>query len=309
MKIVFMGTPDLAVSVLDAIVRSRHEVVAVVTREDKPKGRGKEVAMPPVKIYAMEHGIPVFQPERIKDADAVEKLRTYGADLFVVAAYGQILSGEILRIPPRGCINVHTSLLPKYRGSAPIQWAIIEGETQTGVTIMQMDEGMDTGDILMTSTVPISPEETGGSLHDKLAEAGAALIVDALDAIEAGKVSPIPQDEELATYAKMLNKKMGYIRFDKSAEEIARLIRGLDPWPGTYTTWNGKNLKILQAKAFVEKSDEEPGTVLRTDGTAIFVACAKGVLKITEVQLEGRKRMQVKDFLLGYQIHAGDRFA
>ncbi len=306
MKIVFMGTPDLAAQILDAIAKSRHQIVCVVTREDKPKGRGKELAEPPVKTYAKELGVPIFQPAKIKAEESVAYLKTLDADIFVVAAYGQILSKEILDMPPKGCINVHTSLLPKYRGSAPIQWAIIDGEKETGVTIMQMDEGMDTGDILFTQTVPITAEETGGSLFDKLALTGAEMIVKALDEIEAGNVSPRKQDDASATYARMLNKSMGHIRFDKSAEEIERLIRGLNPWPSAYTTFQGKMLKIWKAKALREPRSTTPGTVIRVDAEAIYVETGENVLKITELQLEGKKRMQAKDFLLGYKIQAGD---
>lgn len=306
MKIVFMGTPDLAVTILDAIVHSDHQVVAVVTREDKPKGRGKELAFPPVKDYALSHDLPVFQPEKIKTEEAVQYLRTLDADIFVVAAYGQILSREILSIPKYGCINVHTSLLPKYRGSSPIQWAIIEGEKETGVTIMQMDEGMDTGDILFTQTIAIDPDETGGSLHDKLADLGAQMIVPALNAIEAGDVHPVKQDDTRATYTKMLSKKMGFIHFDRSADEIARLVRGLDPWPSAFTLYQGKILKIWKAKPFREVSSKTPGTVLRVDQEAIYVDTGNGVLQITELQLEGKKRLQAKEFLLGCKIQAGD---
>lgn len=308
MNIVFMGTPDISVSILDAIVNSRHNVTAVVTREDKPKGRGKEMAFPPVKEYALEHNIPVFQPGKIKSPEAIEILKKYEADIFVVAAYGQILSKEILEMPRLGCINVHTSLLPKYRGSSPIQWAIIEGETETGVTIMQMDEGMDTGDILFTKTVPIDKDETGGSLFDKLAATGADIIADALDLIEKGEVTPIKQDEELATYTKMLNKKLGYIRFVRSAEEIERLVRGLDPWPSTYTYYNDKTLKIWKAEVVDENDPSEPGTVVKVDSDAIYVNTTKGILKILELQLEGKKRMKTKDFLLGYKIKPGEVF-
>lgn len=301
-----MGTPDLAVTVLDAIVQSSHNVTAVVTREDKQKGRGKELSMPPVKAYALEHDIPVFQPVKIKTEEAVATLRSFDADIYVVAAYGQILSEEILSIPKKGCVNVHTSLLPKYRGSSPIQWAIIEGETQTGVTVMQMDAGMDTGDILFTQKVAIDPKETGGSLHDKLADTGAALIVKALDEIEKGNVNPVKQDSAQATYTKMLDKGMGNIRFEAGSARIERMIRALNPWPSTYTYLHGKILKIWAAEVFPEKSTEEPGTVIRVDGSAFFVKTGDGVLKITEVQLEGKKRMSVKDFLLGAKIQAGD---
>ncbi len=301
-----MGTPDLAVTVLDAIVQSSHNVTAVVTREDKQKGRGKELSMPPVKAYALEHDIPVFQPVKIKTEEAVATLRSFDADIYVVAAYGQILSEEILSIPKKGCVNVHTSLLPKYRGSSPIQWAIIEGETQTGVTVMQMDAGMDTGDILFTQKVAIDPKETGGSLHDKLADTGAALIVKALDEIEKGNVNPVKQDSAQATYTKMLDKGMGNIRFEAGSARIERMIRALNPWPSTYTYLHGKILKIWAAEVFPEKSTEAPGTVIRVDGSAFFVKTGDGVLKITEVQLEGKKRMSVKDFLLGAKIQAGD---
>lgn len=306
MNIVFMGTPDISVSILEAIVNSRHKVTAVVTREDKPKGRGKEMAFPPVKEFALKHNIPIMQPAKIKTPEAIEELRSYEADIFVVAAYGQILSKEILEMPRLGCINVHTSLLPKFRGSAPIQWAIIEGEKETGVTVMQMDEGMDTGDILFTETVPIDKDETGGSLYDKLAATGAELIVKSLDAIEKGEVNPIKQDEELATYAKMLNKKLGYIRFVRTANEIERLIRGLDPWPSTYTYYKDKTLKIWKAEVIDETNSAAPGTVVKVDNEAIYVNTTKGILKITELQLEGKKRMKTKDFLLGYKVNVGE---
>lgn len=306
MNIVFMGTPDISVSILDAIVNSRHKVTAVVTREDKPKGRGKEMAYPPVKEYALAHNIPIMQPGKIKTPEAIEELKSYEADIFVVAAYGQILSKEILDIPRLGCINVHTSLLPKFRGSAPIQWAIIEGESETGVTIMQMDEGMDTGDILFTEKVAIDKDETGGSLFDKLAACGAGLIVKSLDAIEVGDYTPVKQDEELATYAKMLNKKLGYIRFVRTAEEIERLIRGLDPWPSTYTIYKGKTLKLWKAEVINENSNAAPGTIVKVDTEAIYVNTSRGILKITELQLEGKKRMKTKDFLLGYHMEVGE---
>ncbi|MBQ7581659.1 MAG: methionyl-tRNA formyltransferase, partial [Lachnospiraceae bacterium] len=213
---------------------------------------------------------------------------------------------EILNIPTKGCVNVHTSLLPKYRGSSPIQWAIIEGETQTGVTVMQMDAGMDTGDILFTQEIAIDTKETGGSLHDKLADAGAELIVKALDEIEAGNVHPVKQDSSQATYTKMLDKGMGNIRFEAATARIERMVRALNPWPSTYTYLHGKILKIWAADVFPEKSTETPGTVIRVDGSAFYVKTGDGVLKVTEVQLEGKKRMSVKDFLLGAKIQAGD---
>ncbi len=306
MKIVFMGTPDLAAEILQSISNSRHTVTAVVTQADKPKGRGKELAEPAVKVLAKELGIPVYQPEKVRCEEAYETFRSFDADIFVVAAYGKILPKEILEIPEKGCINVHTSLLPKYRGSAPIQWAIIEGEQETGVTVMQMDEGMDTGDILFTKVVPVAADETGGSLFDKLASAGAELIVSALDEIEAGNVHPVKQDESKASYAKMLNKKLGYVRFVRSAAEIERLIRGLDPWPSTYTMYKDKTLKLWKAEVINKKYAEAPGTVIQVDADAIYVNTSDGVLKITELQLEGKRRMKTRDFLLGYKIEVGD---
>ena len=307
MKVLFMGTPELSVAVVRAIVNSPHTLVGVVTQADKPKGRGKALQESPVKTYAKQLGIPLLQPVRIKTEEAIRELKQLDADIYVVAAYGQILSREILSIPPKGCINVHTSLLPKYRGSAPIQWAIMEGEEETGVTVMQMDEGMDTGDILFTRKVRILPEDTGGTLYEKLAIEGAALLVTALDEIERGNVHPIRQNEEEATYARMLQKQSGYLRFDRSAEQIVRMIRGLDPWPGTYTFYEGKTLKIWKAEALAQKSELTPGTVVRTEKDAILVNTADGLLRIRELQLEGKKRMGAGDFLRGCKIQAGEK--
>ena len=320
MNIVFMGTPDFAVAALKAIIGAGHRVVAVVTQPDKPKGRGKEVQMTPVKECAIAHGIPVFQPVKVKDAEAVEILRGYEADVFVVAAFGQILSEEILTMPKYGCVNIHASLLPKYRGSAPIQWAIINGEKTTGVTIMQMDKGIDTGDMLMKTEVEIAPEETGDSLHDKLAQAGARLIVEALPRIEKGDITPVKQNDEESCYARMLQKSMGRIDWRQGAENLDRLTRGLISWPGAFTVYRGKTLKIWEEEAVAPEElqnkdvlahtgDEgiEPGTVVRVEKDAFYVQTGEGVLKILSVQPEGKKRMAVKDFLLGYQIKAGDK--
>ena len=314
MKIVFMGTPDFAVGALQAIIDAGHDVVAVVTQPDKPKGRGKEMQYTPVKQCAVAAGIPVFQPVKIKTPESVETLRGYEADLFVVAAFGQILSREILEMPKFGCINIHASLLPRYRGAAPIQWAIIDGEQETGVTIMQMDVGLDTGDMLMKKIVPITPEETGESLHDKLMEAGAALIVEALPKIEAGELIPEKQKDEDSCYAKMLTKQLGHIDWADSAVAIERLIRGLNSWPSAYTYYNGKTLKIWEAK--VSDSEEEkqlstqmdgrPGMILHVTKDAFFVQTGEGILQISSVQLEGKKRMSVHDFLLGNQMKNGE---
>lgn len=313
MKIVFMGTPDFAVGALQAIIEVGHQVVAVVTQPDKPKGRGKEMQMTPVKACAVAHGIPVFQPVKVKTPEAVEVLRGYGADIFVVAAFGQILSEEILNLPKYGCVCIHASLLPKYRGAGPIQWAIIDGEKKSGVTIMQMDKGVDTGDMLFKAEVEISDDETGDSLHDKLAEAGARLIVEALPKIEAGDVTPVKQNDEESCYAKMLQKSMGRIDWQQSADKLDCLIRGLISWPGAYTTYHGKNLKIWEEKAVdtkeagIQLTDAAPGTIVGVEKDAVYVQTGNGVLKLLSLQLEGKKRMAVRDFLLGCQMKAGEQ--
>ncbi len=246
MKVVFMGTPDFSVDALEAILTAGHQVPAVVTQPDKPKGRGRGVQVTPVKACAQAHGIPVFQPVKVREKEAVEVLRSYHADVFVVAAFGQILSEEILTMPRYGCVNIHASLLPKYRGAGPIQWAIINGEEKTGVTIMQMDKGIDTGDMLLKTEVMIDPKETGDSLHDKLARAGAELIVEALPKIERGELVPVRQKDEESCYAKMLQKSMGQIDWQQSAKKLDCLIRGLISWPGACTRFRGKNLKIWE---------------------------------------------------------------
>ena len=263
MRIVFMGTPDFAVGALRAIVEAGHQVVAVVTQPDKPKGRSKELQITPVKACALEYGIPVFQPVKIRLPEAVEQLRTYEADVFVVAAFGQILSEEILSMPRYGCINIHASLLPKYRGAGPIQWAVIDGEKETGITIMQMDKGIDTGDILLQKTVPIDAHETGESLFAKLEKTGAELIVEALPKIERGELKPVRQQEEKASYAKMLDKSMGEINWQESAQKLDCLIRGLISWPGAYTHYRGKTLKIWMEEPAAGWADAayEPGTI------------------------------------------------
>ena len=303
-----MGTPDFAVNILEAVINSGHEVVLVVTQEDKPKGRSDKLVAPPVKECAVKHGIPVFQPHRIKDAEAVAELKKYEADIYVVAAFGQILSKEILEQPKYGCINTHASLLPEYRGAAPIQWAVVDGKPESGVTIMQMDEGLDTGDILYVKKVDITSEETGESLFDKLAVCGAELIAEALDRIEAGDVNPVKQDESRVTYAKILNKKMGELDFNKTAVELERLIRGFTPWPGTYTYLNGKLLKIQKAGVCHDEAGSEgtAGQIVKVAKDSIFVKTAEGCLVIYELQLEGKKRMSTADFLKGCKVNVGD---
>ena len=307
MKVLFMGTPEIAATILQAIIKSKHEVVGVVTQEDKPKGRGKNLSMPPVKEVALEHGIEVFQPHIIKEESAINRLREFNADIFVVAAYGKILSKEILDIPKYGCINAHASLLPKYRGAAPIQWSIIDGEKLTGITIMQMDEGLDTGDMLFKAVVEIADDDTADTLYDKLSVCGGSLTVEALDRIEEGDIHPVKQEDSQATYAKMLDKSLGRLSFNRPSAEIERLVRGLNSWPGTFTYINGKTLKIWETKLTDIPSNGEPGTIHSTDGGRLFVNTLDNALEIISIQLEGKKRMDVKSFMLGYKINAGEK--
>ena len=308
MKIIYMGTPDFSVAPLEAIIRAGHEVTAVVTQPDKQKGRGKEVQMTPVKECAVKHGIPVLQPVKIKEPEAVAELKKYPADIFVVAAFGQLLTEEILNMPKFGCINIHASLLPAYRGAAPIQRVIINGEEKTGVTIQQMAKGLDTGDMLLKKEISIDPKETGGSLHDKLSAAGAELIVEALSKIEKGEVVPEKQDDALSCYAKKLDKAMGLIDFDQNAVSIERLIRGLNPWPSAYTLYKGKTLKIWEADVVPLEKKEEPGTVVFVAKDFFDIATKEGALRVKSLQLEGKKKVAVKDFLLGYEIVCGMKF-
>ena len=293
---------------MEALVEAGHEVCLVVTQPDKPKGRGKEMQYTPVKEAALKHGIEVYQPRRIREAECVEKLRQYNADIMVVIAFGQIIPKEILEMVPYGCVNVHASLLPKYRGAAPIQWSIIDGEAVTGVTTMQMDEGLDTGDMLLKTEVPITAEETGESLHDKLAKAGAALCVETLAKLQEGSIVPEKQGESPTAYAKMLDKKLGNIDWTKSAVEIERLVRGLNSWPSAYTYWNKKVVKIWKASVTDENSNEQVGTVVKVEKDGFYVQTGNGILKVLELQIPGKKRMDAGAFLRGYTIEPGEVF-
>ncbi len=307
MKIIFMGTPDFSAGILESIIKAGHEVALVVTQPDRPKGRGGKTLMTPVKETALSYGVPVYQPQKIRNEEGVSRLSSVGADIAVVAAFGQILSQEILDIPPYGCINVHASLLPKYRGASPIQQAILNGDEKTGVTIMQMDAGIDTGDILLTKEVDIAPDETGGSLFEKLSAEGASLIVDALKKIEEGSIRPVKQDEAKASHVKQIKKEMGRIDFSMDAVRIERMIRAFDPWPGALTVLDKKGLKLWEAEAEEDLfEDALPGQIVKVDKEALYVKCGKGSLKITSLQLEGKKRMKTKDFLLGFKVAKGD---
>lgn len=307
MKVIFMGTPDFSVGTLEALIEAGHEVALVVTQPDKPKGRGGKMQYTPVKEVAVAHNIPVYQPKRIRESECIEELRKYNADIMVVIAFGQILPKEILEMTPYGCVNVHASLLPSYRGAAPIQWAVINGEKVSGVTTMQMNEGLDTGDMLLKVEIPLDEKETGGSLHDKLAEAGARLCVETLDALKAGTVTPEKQGDSPTAYAKMLDKHMGKIDWKMSAKEIERLIRGLNPWPSAYTRWNenDKGMKIWEAEVAEGQTDKAAGTVVEVAKDGFFVQTGDGLLKITALQIPGKKRMDAAAFLRGYQMETG----
>lgn len=301
MKIVFMGTPDFSVPVLEALA-SHYQVTAVVTQPDKPKGRGKAVAMSPVKEKAIKLDIPVYQPVKARDPEFIQMLQELGPDLIVVVAFGQILPKSILSLPPMGCVNVHASILPQYRGAAPIQWAVINGEKESGVTTMMMDEGIDTGDMLEKMSLSLSPDETGGSLHDKLSRMGAELILSTLKKLEEGTIKRTPQTDENSCYAKMLKKSMGDIDWTMDAVSIERLIRGLNPWPSAYTRWNQKTLKIWKAQVLDDEYEGACGEVVYSDKKAIYVKTGRGTLSLEELQPEGKKRMDVEVFLRGYPI-------
>lgn len=311
MRIVFMGTPDFAVGSLQALCESgKHEILAVVTQPDRPKGRGNKLLQTPVKEYALEQGLTVYQPQKVKTPEFVELLHELQPELIVVAAFGQFLSKEILELPKYGCINVHASLLPKYRGAAPIQYAIIKGEKESGVTIMQMDIGMDTGAMLDKVVVPIEENTTMGELHDALREQGATLLLEVIDKIAAGTAVSEPQDDAQATYATLLDRSMEHIDWSKTAQEVHNLIRGFNPAPSTFTKLpNGKSLKIWGSKMTDKSSAAAAGTVIETGKHSFFVACGEGVLEITEVQPESKKRMPAQVFLNGRGVQEGDLLA
>lgn len=301
MRVVFMGTPDFAVPSLQALVDEGYEVAAVYTQPDKPVGRKQVLTPPPVKERALELGLPVHQPTKLRDGTVAAQLRGYAPDLIVVVAYGRVLPKEILDIPLMGCVNVHGSLLPKYRGAGPIQWAVINGERETGVTTMYMGEGLDTGDMLLKSATPIGENETAGELFDRLCIIGADCLKATVKGLLAGEITPIPQDDAAATHAPMLDKSLSELDFTKSAQELHDLVRGLNPWPIAHTTYGQKRLKVFATRPV--KGSGEPGTVL--DAERFVIACGEGALQLLEVQLEGGKRMKAEDFLRGKPIIVG----
>jgi methionyl-tRNA formyltransferase len=303
-----MGTPDFSVPALKALVEAGHDVIAVITQPDKPKGRGKEVQMPPVKEQALEYNIPVYQPVKARDPEFVKFLTDLAPDVMVVAAFGQLLPKSILDIPKYGCINIHASLLPKYRGASPIQYAVINGEKESGITTMMMAEALDTGDMLDQAKVTLDLKETGGSLHEKLSQIGGSLIIKTLKKLEDKTAVRIPQDESKFTYVGMIRKTMGAIDWSMEADVIERLIRGLNPWPSAYTSWNGKVIKIWEADVVDKEYAGAFGEVVEAGKDYLVVKTGKGGLSIKELQMQGKKRMDIGAFLRGYQIAEGTVF-
>ena len=299
-----MGTPDFAVPCLEALFRRGDDVCAVFTQPDKPKGRGYQLAPPPVKVLALEHGVPVYQPQTLRDGEAERQLRALSPDIAVVVAYGKVLPKELLSIPRHGCINIHASLLPKYRGAGPIQWSVINGESETGVTSMRIGEGLDTGDMLLKLETPIGPDETAGQLHDRLCLIGARCLEETLSQLEAGRLTAVAQDEALATYAPVLTKELGLLDFTKPAVELHNLIRGLSPWPVAHTRHAGRLLKIYAARV-AARQGLAPGELLWEE-KRLYCGCAQGALELLEVQPEGARRMPAADFVNGRRVQSGE---
>ena len=305
MKIVFMGTPEFAVPCLQKIIDEGHEVLAVVTQPDKPKGRGKKLAMPPVKELALKYNIDVYQPVKAREDSFVEKLKEINPELIVVVAFGQILPKSILDIPKFGCVNVHASLLPKYRGAAPLNWVIINGEEKTGVTTMYMDVGLDTGDMILKSEIPLDDEITAGELHDKMMIQGAEVLKDTIDLISKGEAPREKQNDEETCYSPIMDKSLGNIDWSKSATDIHNLIRGVNPWPSAYTTYDKQTMKIWKTKVLDKLSEKTPGTILSVDKNGIEVSTGDKVLQISEIQMSGKKRMIVSEYIKGNDISTG----
>ncbi|CEJ74813.1 methionyl-tRNA formyltransferase [[Clostridium] sordellii] len=305
MKIVFMGTPEFAVPCLQKIIDEGHEVLAVVTQPDKPKGRGKKLAMPPVKELALKYNIDVYQPVKAREESFVEKLKEINPELIVVVAFGQILPKSIVDIPKFGCVNVHASLLPKYRGAAPLNWVIINGEEKTGVTTMYMDVGLDTGDMILKSEIPLDDEITAGELHDKMMVQGAEVLKDTIDLISKGEAPREKQNDEETCYSPIMDKSLGNIDWSKSATDIHNLIRGVNPWPSAYTTYDKQTMKIWKTKVLDKLSEKTPGTILSVDKNGIEVSTGDKVLQISEIQMSGKKRMIVSEYIKGNDISTG----
>ena len=302
MRIVFMGTPDIAAGCLQKLIDDKFEIIGVVTQPDKPQNRGKKLGMPPVKELALKYDLPVYQPLKARDEEFVKTLEELNPDVIVVVAFGQILPKSILDIPKLGCINVHVSLLPKYRGAAPINWVIINGEEKTGVTTMYMDEGLDTGDMILTEEFDLDDEITAGELHDKMTVIGAQTLVKTLDLIEKRTAPRIPQNHDEFTYAPMMKKTLGHIDWNKTAREIHNLARGVNPWPGAYTIYNDVTMKVWKTKVLDQDSDKTPGTILEVDKDGIKVSTKDKIVLIEEIQMPGKKRVQVSEYIKGNSI-------
>lgn len=302
MRVLFMGTPDIATGCLQKLIDEKYEIIGVVTQPDKPQNRGKKLGMPPVKELALKYDIPVYQPLKAREDGFVETLKELNPDIIVVVAFGQILPKSILDIPKLGCINVHVSLLPKYRGAAPINWVIINGEQKTGVTTMYMDEGLDTGDMILTEEFDLNDEITAGELHDKMRDIGADVLIKTLNQIENGTAPRIPQNHEEFTYAPIMNKSLGKIDWSKSAREIHNLIRGVNPWPSAYTNYKDSTMKIWKTEVLNENSDKEPGTILEVDKDGMKVSTKDDVILVKEIQMPGKKRVLVSEYIKGNSI-------
>ncbi len=307
-RIIFMGTPDFAVPTLESLIQGPDQIIAVVTQPDRPKGRGRKLVAPPIKLLAQKFGIDLYQPTSIKTAEFFTTLRSYDPDIIVVAAYGRILPETIIDLPRYGCINVHGSLLPRHRGAAPIQWSIIKGDLEVGVTIMQMDKGMDTGDILMKAAIIPDPDETAGSLFPRAARLGSHTLMDTLDMVSQGGLATIRQDDSLATSAPMLRKEDGLIDWKREAHKIHCLIRGLDPWPSAYSYLDNRKFQLFRPEVVHQSSARQPGTLLRADREGLLVAAGGSCLLIKEVKMEGKRRMEVADFLNGWALEPGSVF-
>lgn len=305
MKILFMGTPDFAVPSLQACIDS-HEVIGVFTQPDRPKGRGKKLAPPPVKVLANEHSIPVYQPEKIKTEEYEQMISDMNPDCIVVVAYGQILSKKILDVPKYGCINVHGSLLPEYRGASPIQWSIVQGETVTGITTMYMAEGLDTGDMLLKVEAAINDNTTAADLHDDLMTKGANLLLETLMGLENGTIIPVPQDDSLSSYAPILTKEMAHIDFNENAKSIIRKINGFNPWPIAFVKYKGENLKVFRAEIASEALSGSIGEIVKVDKTGLYVNCKDATLIVKEAQFFGSKKMEISQYILGHEIEVGE---
>lgn len=297
-----MGTPVFALASLDTIIKRNPKDLRVVTQPDRPKGRGKKLGMPPMKKKALEHGLEIYQPSKLKDPASIDLIKNIKPDLIVVVAYGQILPKEIIHLPPLGCINIHASLLPKYRGAAPINWAIIKGEKTTGITSMYMDEGLDTGDIILQEEIPIGDNETAGELHDRLSIVGAGVLEETLNLLQAGELATLKQDDDQSSYAPMMTKDLGEIGWEKPAKEIHNLIRGTIPWPMPYTYYKNKRMRIWESRIINHDTSGKPGTILKVLRDEILVATGEGVIAIRKLQFSGRKKLKVEDYLIGNKI-------